>query len=303
IPLVNAHTHLEQTWLAPYCPPVTGDSFPNWISHRLEAAKRAVGDQREKAVREGIETGIQMLLDSGTTTVGDISATGWSIGPLLASGLSGIIWVEVMAFTPQHGDERLNRARALIEQWRPHERNGLRLGLTLHTPYSLLPPYLKLGLEYARGEALPLCLHAAESAEEHEWFRHGTGPLAELSGNRRILFPSPHISPIRYLEESGVLDLRPLLVHTVQVDDDDIERIRRSGSAVVHCPRSNLRLRCGRMPLEKFLAAGVPVYLGTDSLGSSPSLSVQDEIEVAVALHWDQVSPAEIAALAHRPLI
>ena len=31
------------------------------------------------------------------------------------------------------------------------------------------------------------------------------------------------------------------------------ESIRRSGSPVVHCPRSNLRLRCGRMPLEKLI--------------------------------------------------
>ena len=34
-----------------------------------------------------------------------------------------------------------------------------------------------------------------------------------------------------------------------------------------------------------------------------PSLDVRDEIETAVALHWGRVSPAEIEALAHRPLV
>jgi cytosine/adenosine deaminase-related metal-dependent hydrolase len=88
----------------------------------------------------------------------------------------------------------------------------------------------------------------------------------------------------------------------VQVDAADIARIAASGASVVHCPRSNLRLRCGRMPLEAFLAAGVRVLLGTDSLGSSPSLDVRDEAGFAVALHHDHVSPERILALLHQPL-
>jgi len=71
---------------------------------------------------------------------------------------------------------------------------------------------------------------------------------------------------------------------------------------VVHCPRSNLRLRCGRMPLEQYLAQGVPVYLGTDSLSSSPSLDVFDELEVAAALHHDSVEPEAIERLIHQPM-
>jgi 5-methylthioadenosine/S-adenosylhomocysteine deaminase len=131
---------------------------------------------------------------------------------------------------------------------------------------------------------------------------YGTGPVGETNKRHQMDFPSPHMSPIQYLEESGALELKPLLVHVVHVDDGDIQRIKRSDSAVVHCPRSNLRLRCGRMPLEKFVASHVPVYMGTDSLGSSPSLDVRDEIEVAVALHWGRVPPAEIVALARKPM-
>jgi aminodeoxyfutalosine deaminase len=300
--LVNAHTHLEQSWLAPYCPDVTGESFSNWMTTIRSRAKRAVGDRREIAMREGIEAGIQMLLAAGTTTVGDISASGFSIEPLLESGLGGMIWVELMAVTPAKGTERFARARALLETWRTRERNGMRFGLSLHTPYSLLPDYWQRGLDYAHKEALPLCIHAAESADEYTWFTQGNGPIADQNRRLQVDFPSPRMSPVQYLDESGALDLRPLLVHVVHVDDDDIQRIKHRGCAVVHCPRSNLRLHCGRMPLEQFLAAGVPVYLGTDSLGSSPTLDVRDDVEIAAALHWGRVSPAEIAALARNPL-
>jgi 5-methylthioadenosine/S-adenosylhomocysteine deaminase len=83
------------------------------------------------------------------------------------------------------------------------------------------------------------------------------------------------------------------------VSDDDITKIKASGASVVHCPRSNLRLHCGRMPLEKYLAQGVPVFLGTDSLGSSPSLDVFDELDVAAALHHGKVEPGAIGKLVH----
>lgn len=297
--LVNAHTHLEQSWLAPYCPDAAGIAFPAWAAYTLERGKRAVGDQREAAIRKGIEDGIAMLIEAGIAQVGDISSTGWSIAPLLESGLGGIVWLEVMAFTPTMGEEQFSRAVALIEQWRPLERNGLRIGLTLHTPYSVLPEYWQRGLDYARAEALPLCIHVAESREEYTWFMEGTGPIGDIQRRRGTTFDPPFCSPIRYLDESGALDLKPLLVHAVHVDDEDIARIQRSGSAVVHCPRSNLRLRCGRMPLEKYLAAGVHVLMGTDSLGSSPSLDVRGEIEIAVALHWGRVEPEVITGLAY----
>ena len=55
------------------------------------------------------------------------------------------------------------------------------------------------------------------------------------------------------------------------------------------------------MPLDAFLIAGVPVYVGTDSRASAPSLDVRDELDVAVALHHGRVPPEAVAALAARP--
>ena len=50
-------------------------------------------------------------------------------------------------------------------------------------------------------------------------------------------------------------------------------------------PRSNFLLNCGRMPLEAYQEAGVLVALGTDSLSSSPSLSVWEEGISAMRMH------------------
>src|SRR5512143_4151231 len=92
-------------------------------------------------------------------------------------------------------------------------------------------------------------------------------------------------SPFGYLERIGFLSSNLLAVHAVQVTDKDIELIKKSNVSVAHCPRSNKELGVGRMPLKKFLDAGITVGLGTDSLASSPSLNMWDEMRYAYRIH------------------
>ena len=300
-PITNAHTHLELGWMANYRPGLTGQPFLPWIAGLIQE-RRKLGADWDRVATLAIGDGIQTLLNGGTTVIGDISTTGKSIKPLLESGLQGVVYVEVLTPWSREVDERLEKARAIIDEWRPQERNGMRIGLTIHTPYTTHPLLWKKALDYARTEKLPLCIHVAESPAEHEFMTRASGPIAEQHKKLEGDFESPLTTPVRYLEDLGALELKPLLIHAVQVDDDDIRRIKASGSSVVHCPRSNLLLQCGRMPLEKFLEQSVPVYMGTDSLGSSPSLNVLDEVETAVALHWDRVKPEVIEQLLYQEM-
>jgi cytosine/adenosine deaminase-related metal-dependent hydrolase len=102
----------------------------------------------------------------------------------------------------------------------------------------------------------------------------------------------PRLRPVPYLASLGVLAARPLLVHAVQVTDADVRLIAESGCAVVHCPRTNSNLACGQMPLAKYVAAGVPVYLGTDGLASSPDVDVRAERAFAAQLHGNELAAA-----------
>jgi len=109
------------------------------------------------------------------------------------------------------------------------------------------------------------------------------------------------VSPIAYLEQLDVLAARPLLAHGIQVDADDVARLARADAAVAHCPRSNARLQCGRMPYELYRAAGVRLALGTDSLASSPSLAVWDDAIAAHEMHSladETPTPTELLRLA-----
>jgi cytosine/adenosine deaminase-related metal-dependent hydrolase len=232
------------------------------------------------------------------------------VGPLLASDLHGIVYLEVAGLAPKPALARLKRAQTRIAQARATPTDGrMQVGLSLHAPYSCHPDLLREGAAWCRAENVPLCIHVAESQAEVDWLCEGRLPSLSWSDTllaRGLLglrpTRSPGQRPIPYLASLGVLDARPLLVHAVHLTGDEIQQIAGAGCAVAHCPRSNQRLSCGRLPLERYLAAGVPVYLGTDSRASSPSLNVHDEAAYAQELHAERVAPARIQQLLHRDL-
>lgn len=300
-PIVNAHTHLELGWLKAGLPPVTGADFVTWMQTAIREPFKRLEAGWEKQFTQAIEAGIQELVKAGITTIGDISETGLSIQPLLNAGLQGVVYIEVLGEDPQKAESRFQRMKEIIEKWHPRLRGRLRLGIAPHTPYSVSPELWAKILDYARKESLPLCIHVAESPAESQYLQDGTGALQSIYYPERK-FEAPKKSPIAYLEELGALELKPLLIHAIQVNDEDIALIKKYGSTVVHCPRSNLRLTCGRMPLEKFLAADIPVLIGTDSLVSSPSLNIFEELETAIALHHGKVDPQQLVKMVHAQL-
>jgi cytosine/adenosine deaminase-related metal-dependent hydrolase len=301
--LLNAHTHLELGCLAHLCPDQAGTAFVPWIG-ALIAARREISASGELPFQRAVEEGIAQLLASGVVAVGDISATGASVEPLLASGLSGAVYLEVLGLDRESTQRRLRERQQCIEALRRRETaGGLRIGLSIHAPYSCHPELFREGATWCRAESVPLCVHVGESHAERDLLKTGAGGFRALPNVINVAdVPAPGCSPVAYLEDLGVLAAQPLLVHCVHVDSADIARIAASGAAVAHCPRSNRLLQCGRMPLEQMLDAGVRVHLGTDSLASSPSLDVREEAAAAAKYHAGKVAPKAVRALLNAEL-
>ena len=297
-PVLNAHTHLELGWLKAGLPDVAGMDFTRWIRSAIYQPFQNLKPDWQEQFTASIESGIQELKAAGITTVGDISETGLSIQPLLNAGMHGIVYIEVSGHDPTQAEARFQKMVEIVNTWRYKMRGRLKLGLAPHTPWSVSRELWKKVLDYAKKENLPLCIHVAESEAEVQFLKDGTGSIKDIY-YPHMNFTAPQKTPIAYLEELGALEQKPLLVHAVHVTDEDIALIKKHDCTVVHCPRSNLRLRCGRMPLEKFLEADIPVLLGTDSLASSPSLNVFQELEIAAALHYGKVDPKQLIEMTH----
>lgn len=276
---VNAHTHLELTCLAELGREYSAErSFVQWIRELVRQWRAIPFEVQEEGAREGC----RMLVESGTGAVGDISNHKASLLPLLESGLYGVIYYEIFSPEPAKAQQLFDMAREQIRRWRSeYGEERIRLGVTLHTPFTVSPELFRLVAPWVIEEEVPFCIHTAESPAETQYLLSGSGEI------RDTLYPlpmpitkwitPPECSPVAYLDRLGILTTKPLLIHGVYVDRDDLRLLARERIAMAHCPRSNFLLNCGRMPLELYQEAGVLVTMGTDSLSSSPSLSVWEE--------------------------
>src|SRR5262245_44624336 len=104
-----------------------------------------------------------------------------------------------------------------------------------------------------------MAAHIAESHDETLLVRDGTGVFADGQRNRGIEVIARHCSPLSYIDRLGLLGADMLLIHAIEVDDHDIERMRATGSSVVHCPKSNAKLGHRTARIADMRDLGIPV--------------------------------------------
>jgi cytosine/adenosine deaminase-related metal-dependent hydrolase len=284
---VNAHTHLDQTAFAAFgqMSNIQG-GFVRWINE-LVATRRATP---LTAMVEGAREGVRLVLESGTAAVGDFSNNLISVEPLVNSGLYGVVYYLLTGPNPRDAPRLLRQAQEQVKQWRSiYGEECIRFGVALQAPYAVSPDLFRLVIDWVVQDQIPSSLHVAESAAEVEFLLHGSGEMLDYLSTRYAFapewIPTPGCSPIQYLERLGVLSACPLLIHGIQVTHDDIQVLAAHEISMAHCARSNALLGCGRMPIEWYQEAGVPLAMGTDGLSSSPSLSMWDEAKAALRLH------------------
>ncbi len=281
--LVNAHTHLELSYLRDEVPPAS--QFVSWIRGVI-AARRKRPDPASPEILESIDRGIEEALACGTAVVGDISNTLATFGPLARSPLAGVVFYELIRFSAQDARGFVEEAAAALEALPPTER--VRATLAAHAPYSVAPLVFRAIREAVDRDPFSACsVHLSESAEEVEFIRSGGGPwrtMLEELGSWDPQWVPPGGTPVQFLDDSGFLDGRLLAVHGVQMDAADLQRLASRGTTLVTCPRSNGHTGAGAPPLEEFYESGVRVAVGTDSLASAPDLNVFAELATMRAL-------------------
>jgi len=284
--LVNAHTHLELSYLRDCVPPAS--EFVTWI-RGVMAARRQRTDPAAPEIVASIEQAIVESRAAGTAIIGDITNTLVSYEPLKASPLAGVVFYELIRFNPPDPDAFVDDACRQLKALSPTDR--LRPSLAAHAPYSVAPLVFRAIRRAADRDAFTPCsVHLSESAEEVEFIQNGGGPwrqLLEDVGSWNPAWMPPGGSPVEFLDDAGFLDARVLAVHGVQMTAEDLDRLKSRGTTLVTCPRSNGHTGAGAPPIGDFYASGVRVAIGTDSLASAPDLNVFGELATMHALAPD----------------
>ncbi|MBN2024842.1 MAG: amidohydrolase family protein [Pirellulales bacterium] len=292
--LVNAHAHLELSHVrAPLGEP--GIAFAEWIRRLVAAHRRGNMPGGEAAVAAGLAES----LAGGVTRLGDIVQPDWTAGPYAKSPIRATLFLELIAPTFERIDAQRRAARAHLEAapplpfWQP--------GVSPHAPYSVHPALLEDAVRLAARRGAGVAMHLAESREELHFLATGEGPFRHLlmgwdqwDGS----LGEPGRCPRDFLRALASAP-RALVIHGNYLDSEDTAFLaeRSDRMSVVYCPRTHGHFRHDPYPLERMLAQGVRVALGTDSRASSPDLSLLAELRHAVRRH-PLVAPRTLVQMA-----
>jgi len=305
--LVNAHTHLELSWMAGLVPPQP--DMDTWIGElmRVRAAGPASGPD---TIAEAAQAAASAMVACGTVLVGDISNTLSTPAVLDAAGLGGVVFHELIGFastSPADADARVRDAwaRVAAAAKTAETRSGLvsekrvpiAFSVVAHAPYSVAPELIRAIGRAAR--TAPLAIHLGESDAEMALIATGEGPMRRLLERLGVwdgLWPVPACDPVAYVDRLGYLRPGTLVVHAARLGAPALEALRRANAVIVSCPRSNRWVGSGAPPLAAFYRAGIPVAFGTDSLASAPSLNLFEELAEARRIAPDVPAAALLAS-------
>jgi cytosine/adenosine deaminase-related metal-dependent hydrolase len=289
--LINAHCHLDYTCLRGKIP--RQKSFTDWI--------RAINTEKSKlspqdyiaSIREGFAEAKQF----GTTTIANLTAFPELIRQLPAPPIRTWWFAELIDVrSPNRTNELVDSA---IESLRFAQNYGL-------APHALFTASKNL---YQRceeaGKDVLLTTHLAESREEMEMFRDGSGPLYKFMENIGCdMGDCGHETPLerffKVRDSSTALhsarnDNDWLVAHLNELTESDfelLEKVKRKFH-VVHSPRSHDYFGHSRFQSERLRRLGFNICLGTDSLASNESLSLFAEMR-AFQRSEPEISPEKI---------
>jgi len=279
--LINCHGHAAMSLFRGLA-----DDLPlmNWLEDHIWPAERKWVDRT--FVRDGTALAIAEQIQGGITCFSDMYFYPDVVTDVVeATGVRAQITIPVLDFSIPGAvdvEESLRHGVPLIERLEGHAR--IRAAFGPHAPYTVGDKSLLQVAELAARHNACVQMHVHETAHEVE-------SAVSVTGER----------PLARIGRLGVLGPHFQLVHMTQTDASDIALLEATGSHVVHCPESNLKLASGFCPVERLWQAGVNVAIGTDGAASNNDLDLLGETRTA-ALLAKAVAGSATALDAHRAL-
>ena len=284
---VNAHTHLELSTIEPE------EKGPDGTENEVAWLRRVIAQRRgsvKEALEEAASRNVEASVEAGTTFLADTTTAGLSWEHVAAAPLRAVVFAELIglrrARSLQTNDEAWNWISRITPEAQVAAR--ARMGLSPHAPYS------SSGWLYHRAAStrMPLSTHLAEMPEELELLETRGGPLRtflEEMGAWDDDWEPVGARPADYVRKGELRNADWLIAHGTYIEPSEFWQLRPEAGpkghrvAVAYCPRTHARFGHAPHPYRAMLERGVVVCIGTDSLASTPTLSVLDEIRFLAA--------------------
>jgi len=260
-----------------------GNSFTEWVKELLYIRENTSNQD----LRAGVLEGLSELINSGCFVAGEITTLGCFEEEFQQSEVEGVFFNEFLGSLKE-------------DDFVLTEKEGLIKSFAGHAPHTSSPDLLVYLKNLCKKKNTPFSIHVSESEEEIEFIKTGKGTWADFLKLRGIDFsqwPITNEGSVAYLNSLGLLDDKTIAVHLIRAEEKDYSILKEKNVTVCLCPRSNANLHNLLPDVKKMNEKQIHLCLGTDSLASSESLSIIDEI-CFMNERFPEISPRDIFNMA-----
>lgn len=268
---VQTHIHLCQTLFRG-----AADDLPliDWLKQRVWPMEAA---HTPASLRASARLGIAEMIKGGTTcalTMETVNHTEEVFRAVEETGFRATVGKcmmdagdDVPAELSEETDDAIRESLALIEEWHGRAGGRIRACFAPRFAVSCTRELLEQVARLSRECGVLVHTHASENRTEIEMVERATG-----------------MRNIEYLSSLGLTAPHVALAHCVHVSEKEIDILAQTGTHVLHCPSSNLKLGSGIAPIMEMLARGVSISLGADGAPCNNRLDMFTEMRTAALL-------------------
>jgi 5-methylthioadenosine/S-adenosylhomocysteine deaminase len=271
--MVNAHTHLFQSFIRGLA-----DDKPllEWLKAAIWPVAQALTEEEAYLAAmlglvENIRGGATSVIDHQyihTEPANDDgvcrAAEETGLRFILARGWADKDYHPAFMETPE---QILDEMARLYETWHGRADNRIRVEFGPLIPWGCSDETMRRTYALAQKWGVGTHIHVAETQVEVEM------NLAER-GSRHI----------EWMADLGALGPKVQLVHSVWLNDRELELIAAHDAIVVHCPVSNMYLASGVARVPDMRRKGIPIALASDGPGSNNNQNMLEVLKTTALL-------------------
>lgn len=281
--LIQAHTHLCQTLFRGLADDM---ELLNWLKLRIWPLE---GSHDEESLYYSTVLGAAECLLGGTTAVidmGTVHHTGSIFNAVKDIGiryLGGKCMMDYGHEVPESlldsTDNAIQESLDLWNWWNGRENGRISYAFcprfVLSCTRELLTEMQKLSKQYN----IPVHTHASENKSEIALIQKEKG-----------------MSNLIYFNKLGICNERLIVAHCIHLDEEEMQLLKDTGSNVVHCPSSNLKLASGIARIPELIEQGVNVSIGADGAPCNNNMDIFQEMRLAALIHKPGYGPRAMPA-------
>ncbi|MFQ3588933.1 MAG: 5'-deoxyadenosine deaminase [Chloracidobacterium sp.] len=281
---VQSHVHLCQTLFRGAADDL---ELLDWLKTRICKFEAA---HTPESLRVSAQLAVAEMMRGGTTcamTMESVYHTEAALDVVAESGFRAVVGKCLMDAgddVPAGLRETTTQARTesarLVEAWHGQAEGRIRIAFAPRFVLSCTESLLCDIAALARENNVTIHTHAAEHRDE-------VALVERLTGRRNLA----------YLHALGLTGPHVGIAHCIWLDEAELAILAETGTHVLHCPSSNLKLGSGIAPVVEMLERGISVSLGADGAPCNNRLDAFTEMRTAALLQKMRRGAQKLTAL------